>query len=494
VIRQLPDLDQHATLRTDVVVVGAGIAGIEIARMLGAHGVATVLLESGRLEFDGAIQELARVRCTGTPLRHADTHAHLSTFLPPMYRGYSRIRQFGGTSNVWTGKWRIFDPWDFEKRDWIPHSGWPITIGDLLPYQRATARDYQLGDFEAEAGREFHGTTGRRLAPYGIEPHLFYWEKSPTRSGARFFGELKAAAHVDVLLGATATELLLHDDLQTVGGVRCRSLASLSIVIEADRVVLATGGLETPRLLLASDRQVPGGIGNANGLVGRFFMDHPKNMGGVLHPGRAVRRLLPGLETQPRPRFGVSLSLSLAEQRERRLPNHALFLKPVRYLGRGPLRHFEVKFALEQIPNPESRVFLGSRIDSLGMPELVVDWKFTDQDRAALAALQLRLTSALAAAGVGRLDFGSRPLTMDDMMDASHHMGTTRMAANATDGVVDADCRVFGTTNLYIASSAVFPTGHSYSPTFTILALARRLAEHLRSRRTLAARLDGAAT
>ena len=147
-IRHLVELDSGAILRTDVAVVGAGLAGIDIARYLGKQGVNVTLVESGRLEFDPEIQELANVLCAGKPLRTHETHPHIAPYLPPMYRGYPRIRQFGGTTNVWTGKWRIFDPWDFERRDWIAHSGWPIGLEALLPFYRETAADYGLGDFD----------------------------------------------------------------------------------------------------------------------------------------------------------------------------------------------------------------------------------------------------------------------------------------------------------------------------------------------------------
>lgn len=475
----MTELEDGAVLRADVGVVGAGLAGIDLARYLARHGVRVVLLESGRLEFDAATQELARVECVGKPLRTHETHGHISGYLPPMYRGYCRLRQFGGTTNLWTGKWRIFDPWDFEPRAWIPHSGWPISLDDLLPFHRETALEYGFGDFDAEArGRAFQAAR-RRLAPSGLEPHLFFWEKTPTRSGRRFFGELKHSAAIEVVLGANATEVLLHDDLRTVHGVRFRSLDRRSFTLQADQLVLATGGLEVPRLLLASNRQRPAGIGNEHGLVGRFYMDHPKEMDGVLKPGRAIRHLGPVFETRPRPRFAISVSLSYAVQQARSLPQHVVFLKPVRYRGRGPLRHYEVKFSIDQAPHPESRVYLGGETDALGMPRLVVDWRFTARDHEAVAVLERELPDRFAAAGLGRLDFGSRPLSLETMLDASHHMGTTRMASSPAAGVVDAECRVFGTENLYVASSSVFATGHGYSPTYTILALTRRLGAHL---------------
>lgn len=480
-IRNVTELEQGAVLQAEVAIVGAGLAGIDLARHLGRHGVRVVLLESGRLEFDPAIQDLTEVAFAAKRLRTHETDSDLSAYLPPMYRGYCRIRQFGGTTNVWTGKWRIFDPWDFEQRPWIPYSGWPITLGDLLPFYGHTARDYGFGDFDAEAKGPFFRDACRHLAPHGLEPHLFYWEKTPTRSGTRFFQELNQSPNVEVVLGATATEIGLHDDLRTVREIRCKSLDQRCFTVRAEWFVLSTGGLEAPRLLLASNRQVPEGIGNERGLVGRFYMDHPKHKDSTLIPGPAMWRFLEGVQHQPRPRFGVSFSLSGDVQRARSLPNHVLFMRLGKRTRLGRKRHFEVKTGFEQTPNPESRVYLGSKLDALGMRQLVVDWRFTDYDHRAFAEVQCALTNAFLAAGLGQLSFATRPLTLDMMMDASHHMGATRMAADPAEGVVDRDCRIFGTDNLYIASSSVFPTAHGYSPTYTILALARRVGEHLLS-------------
>jgi hypothetical protein len=295
--RQLPD---GAVVEAEVAVVGAGLAGIDIARSLVQRGMRVALLESGRLEFDPAIQELTQVSFAGKPLRTHETHGDISRYLPPMYRGYCRIRQFGGTTNVWTGKWRIFDPWDFEPCPWIPYSGWPITLDDLLPFYRETADDYGFGDFEAAASGDLFRCASGLLAPHDLQPHLFYWERAPTRSGTRFFQELKQARCIDVVLGASATELVLHDDLRTVQAVRIKTLDQKCFTLRADRFVLSTGGLEVPRLLLTSNRQIAEGIGNAHGLVGRFYMDHPKHMAGSFKPGRAMKHLIAGVETQPR--------------------------------------------------------------------------------------------------------------------------------------------------------------------------------------------------
>jgi choline dehydrogenase-like flavoprotein len=233
-----------------------------------------------------------------------------------------------------------------------------------------------------------------------------------------------------------------------------------------------------------------------------------------------------GTDIARRPGFHVNFQLSAELQRERSLLNHTLRLTPVYrfdvdyptekarsvrkawsmkdvrgltrstlslarsprgalkvaqktwHRGRGgPLDHYSLTMYLEQAPNPESRLYLSDARDALGMPKLVVDWRLTPLDAASFERTLEELSAAFTRAGLGRLEFGD--LTVDDTFDAAHHIGATRMGTTPEDGVVDANCRVFGTENLYIASSSVFPTGHSMGPTLTIVALARRLAAHL---------------
>lgn len=495
-IADILDLDERQALRAQVVVVGSGIAGAEVATHLARHGREVVLLESGRDGFDPAIQALNEVRFLGKRHRDLDPNSYYHQYLPPELRGVSRVRQFGGTSNVWTGKWKHLQPSDFEGRDWVPNSAWPIDFEDLLPYYRSAARDYGFGDLEAEAKRPAITVLREALAEGGLKVSSFYWEETPTRTALRFGDEMRRSGRLRAVLGATATELRLDASHRRVTRVVCRSLEGRELVVEGETVVLAMGAFESARLLLASNRQLPSGIGNAHDLVGRFYTDHPKHHTGSLRPGPLAARYAGELQYAPKPRFCVCFALDDATQREHELLEHVLYLKPIyetplgrvrRVLdrrpavrdGNGPVAAYRVKFVTEQVPHADSRVQLGTARDALGQHVLEVDWRFTDHDRRSMAETLGLLTRRFEAVGLGTFAFGDDPPSLETMTDAAHQMGTTRMADRPEEGVVDADCRVFGTDNLYVASSAVFPTGPSYSPTFTILALARRLGQHL---------------
>lgn len=509
-ITDILDLEDGARLCADVVVVGSGIAGSEVALHLSRQGIDVLMLESGREEFDPQIQALNDITFTAKRHRELDPDAGYHAYLPPEMRGASRIRQFGGTSNVWTGKWKHLQRSDFEPRPWVPLSDWPIGFDNLLPHYRAAAADYGFSDLEAEAARPEIRALADRIARAGLKLSSFWWEKTPTRTRIRFGDEMRASRSLRVVLGATATELRPDASGRRVESVLCRSIEGRTVQATGAHIVLATGGLETPRLLLASDSSTPGGMGNANDLVGRFYTDHPKHHSGTLVPGPTTRSFARELQYGPKPRFCVCFALDDATQRARGLLEHVVYLKPLYASrtealrdwfrgvpscrdGQGRVHAYRVKLVSEQAPNSDSRVRLGTARDCLGMRKIELDWRFNNQDYRSLADVVALCEARFREAGLGTFDFGDAAPTLDNMTDAAHQIGTTRMAARPEDGVVDPDCRVFSTDNLYVAGSAVFPTGPSYSPTFTILALARRLAEHLAAQLASGATIAAAA-
>jgi choline dehydrogenase-like flavoprotein len=137
----------------------------------------------------------------------------------------------------------------------------------------------------------------------------------------------------------------------------------------------------------------------------------------------------------------------------------------------------------EQMPNPHSRVYLSDKRDRFNMPRLVLDWQLRPEETHSLLRLQALLDTSLRQQQLGCLDTTAEPFSERLYTDASHHIGTTRMSTDPHRGVVDAQCRVHGVDNLFIAGSAVFPTSGHANPTLTIVALAIRLAEHLKGMR-----------
>ncbi|MGH3665395.1 MAG: GMC family oxidoreductase, partial [Egibacteraceae bacterium] len=139
----------------------------------------------------------------------------------------------------------------------------------------------------------------------------------------------------------------------------------------------------------------------------------------------------------------------------------------------------------EQAPNPDSRVRLGSRRDAFGLPVARLEWRLSELDRRSIRGAQDAFDATLRDAGLGRVvcKLGDEPVEAH-LQGQWHHMGTTRMHRDARQGVVDAQGRVHAMANLYVTGSSVFPTAGYANPTLTLVALALRLADHLRDSST----------
>jgi choline dehydrogenase-like flavoprotein len=452
----------------------------------------------------------------------------------------TRLRYFGGSTNHWNGYCAPLAPIDFRRRDWVPHSGWPITRSDLDPFYRRAQSICQLGPY----------AYGERVwEELGVRPHDFdpaevalcFWQHSPpTRFGEVYRADLERADNVHVLLYANATNIQADHSASFVQHVDLRTLDGKAGRVRARAYVLACGGLENARLLLLSDGVEPAGLGNREDLVGRFFMEHPHTEPGVVVTddiervrtiyGRYLREGVPfeasfcaGETMQAREQ--VLNSHVLLEQRA----SHAQGLEAARALwssakrGEAPddlaekiwqvvrdlddVTQFAYRrfitgqlpyapavsrlllFSLrsEQAPNPESRVTLGDERDALGLRRARLDWQLTDLDRRTVRALAETLAAEFARLNIGRVRLADWLLDNNashwpsDLYAGNHHMGTTRMAAQPERGVVDVDCRVHHIDNLYVAGSSVFSTGGCANPTLTIVALALRLADHLKA-------------
>ena len=511
-------LPPGTVIETEVCIVGAGAAGITLAREFSEAPFRVTLLESGGMDYDPDTQDLYQGQSIGQPFQDLTA---------------SRLRYFGGTTNHWGGWCLPLDAIDFEARDEFPYHGWPFLKSALDPWYQRAQEVCQLGPYDYEPLD--WGMAGNNIPPpfSGADFKIKILQENWLRFGPVYAPELRRAPRVTVYLYANAFHLDGGEAEAEVGELSVKTLSGNQFAVRARFYVLAAGGIENARLLLASGPEGGNGLGNANDLVGRFFMVHLVYSGGIIVPSNPYMNF----DFQTRDKYRSSdgrrliipfFSLSEECMRQRRLPNIMMVwnyrfspvadavssLKRVA-VGEGPggslltdlskvignldgVAEFGLRKALlsegipiealdlgctsEQQPNPLSRVSLGSERDRLGMREVVVDWQLTDEDKGKAAATLHFLGTEIGRTGFGRLrsSMSDHEAWPEDFSSNEHHMGTTRMHRDRTLGVVDENCRVHSLANLYIAGSSVFPTGGANNPTLTIVALALRLADHLK--------------
>ncbi len=510
----------------DVCVIGAGPAGITLALELEPTGMGICLLEAGGETYEPRAQRLLEGTMEGDrypPLR--DT----------------RLSALGGTSHVWAGWCRPLDPIDFDPRPGRDGCGWPLGASDLEPYYRRAHEYLGLGAFDYDAPGDALRDDLLPIRPADVAHAVF--RVVPRQLGARYRGRLEVAQNVHLVLHSPVMRLRMNPG-GDCDGACVRGPDGRDLRIRARRYVLAAGGIENARLLLLSAESPESAPGNSADVLGRYFTDHPFANVGTMHLNapRALTAYFPrrpagdtaGPGVAPQVRTTLSLPRHVLEQ-EGSL-NAALFFHP-RYeahevfdhpevaallevwnklrgkavpgglrpylqravraphrlvvagarkllIGAGPGRTWRCRAMFETESRAENRVTLGVRRDALDRPLAHVDWHLSELDLLNMRSIMGRFDRALRSTGIGWIEFACQD-TADGWRSLAeggkHHMGTTRMHVSPRSGVVDADCRVHGVSNLYVAGSSVFPSGGYANPTLTIVALAIRLGDHLRN-------------
>jgi len=514
--------DSDIALEADVCIVGSGPAGLTIASDFADSQHEVVVLEAGGFDYDPNSQEIYAGTVTGRDYPVAT----------------SRLRVFGGTSGHWTGQCAPIPQRHFSSRPGMPEVSWPITFDEIRKYYRKANQLLQLGHFdydEAEAKSLARGASPSAEGP--MSPILWrHRSEGPFRFGPLMREEMERADNIKVFLHANATKLSTNSNGTQLASIRFSTLDGKEGIVSAKYFVLACGGLETPRLLLNANDVQRAGIGNDRDMVGRYFMEHPNATIGTLKISDSLVPeslwLLTKWVTDQRPPVGSWLpAYSLSEQAElQQMSGGGYYKFRIQYPWRDALSNFQTRrttpfnrigmlaqhfdewayFAyrrlvgdsatpwlsthggarifveFEQAPNRDSRVFITNDRDRLGLRRLGLDWRLDQKDIRTARVLGTALGREAQLKGWGRFRFDDWLMDRgaegsDKFGFSSHHIGTARMGAGPADAVVDSRCRVFACDNLYIGGSAVFPTGSFVNPTLTIVALAYRIADDLKS-------------
>ena len=534
-----PDGDS-SMIEADVAIIGAGPAGLSLALALGRAGVRTAVIDSGGEGKQTWTRQLAAAEAM-EPANHAAVE--LATH-----------RRLGGASWIWGGRCVDFEPADFGERPGGDPPGWPISYADAIAEAGAAAAFLGIGrpDFDEDFDwLPRDGPLRARLERWSADPRLV---RSHTE-------EIQASRMVRFCMGLTCTSVTLDSGGRRAVGFRVKSRSGAPREVTARHYVVAAGGIESARLLLASAEhnralQGPdswlgrGYMGHLEGTVADLVLDRlqegqidysrgaecylrPRLMlsedtlrregllnvgfvadnsrlgdwrhgsgalsasalalstpgiGEVLQPG-PIRQILLGRRLSPRD-VAMHLRNVVVDA-----PRTAAFLGHVmatRYgrpaapglLARNRARRYRLRYFGEQSALRESRIVLSQTLDPLGLPRVRVEKRVSDRDVQSVLRAHQILDRELRCSGLGRVDFRDEPSVVHDRVasdaaDGYHQIGTVRMSAAPRDGVVDANCRVHGTSNLHAVGAAVFPTSGQANPTYLAVCLSLRLARRL---------------
>ena len=333
------------TFAADVCVVGAGAAGITLARCLSNHGLSVCLIESGGFDFDDRTQSLYEGENLGM------------TYYPLVE---SRLRFLGGTTNIWGGRCVPLDPIDFRARAWVPHSGWPIDAQDLQSFYHRAHDDLELGEY-AYGESMWQAADGRPTAfgPDTFSTSFWRFDEIEERFGSKSCADICQSRLITLLLHANAVNIQASENGTRIEHIKISNLGNTTAIVQARHFVLACGAIENARLLLAANDVHPRGLGNEHDQVGRYFMEHPHGRLGTVQTPHAF--LLWSLYRKRFPRSGVPFAPALvgSEAMQERLGilNSAITFKLQRDASLGaPLnKKLYMKLKHEMRPNRSGR-------------------------------------------------------------------------------------------------------------------------------------------
>ncbi len=523
-------INQNETIKTDVCIVGGGAAGISLALEFSKQKFNVLIIESGDKKFKHRNQHLSSSKSVGIPT---------SSIM------FSRRRQFGGTTVTWAGRCRPLDEIDFIKKDWVPFSGWPFSKDELDPYYKRSQKVFGLDDYNYSFFSEKSDDWFDKLSNKTDFSGKAFLTSSSINFSIVHSQELEKSPNIKILLNTNVTHVNLDSSGKEVNSLTCKTIQGKRFFVSSSVFILAAGALEITKLLLSSNQVQKNGVGNQNDLVGRFYMDHAHFWSGAfINPthklsfGKENIQYFGKQSLFLRTYLGLGLKEKYIENekltnaagffihrswnksqdeyysiegiafqniydilRHYKYPDIKLLIKNIFILIKNIMGfiHYSVQYMtsiweeddwvgihsqFEQVPNPESRITLSSTKNELGQANIIINWKLTSQDFENMNIFHSKMKMSFEKIG---LSFKLFPINYENeyypnrLIPGKHHMGTTRMNNDPNLGVVDENCKIHGVSNLYVASSSVFPTSGQANPTMTIVALAIKLADHIKN-------------
>jgi choline dehydrogenase-like flavoprotein len=489
---------------SDIIIIGAGAAGILLAIKLSRQGKSILLIESGHFGEDEEKQKLNEVAQKGKKLENAV---------------WGRKRAIGGTTIAWGGQSLPFTSIDFEKRDWVQNSGWPISYDELEPYYK------EANSFMGIDTMNYNTDIFPKVSVKnpGLDPEVFNFHVSKWATQPNFYllykNELQKK--ITIIYNAQLTAIQ-KNNVDKVEIIKISNFKDAIFLLPVNLLIIAAGAIETVKILLNNN------IGNHSGWLGKCFMDHPCIEVGIVNTNNPYRlQRFFNTHIWNGHKYSIRLSLNNNYQQKNKLLNCSaaiMFLLPQESFDPyAELKSFKKDFKLirlikvsgsafsiikstwayiankfyykthavasvslmiEQEPMEESTISLDNEKDAFDNFKALLNWQISFATWRTAVATANAVKKEIEKLKLGNVNLYENinlitPNGNDYLTDVCHHMGGCRMSSSEDRGVVNTDLQVWGTKNLYVCSTAVFPTVSHSNPTLTMLALGARLTKHL---------------
>jgi len=489
---------------SDIVIIGAGTAGLLLAVVLTKNGKSVSIVETGGFYEDEEKQKLNTVEQTGKNVGNAV---------------WGRKRAIGGTTIIWGGQSLPFTNIDFEKRDWVQNSGWPISLEDLEPYNKK-ANSFMGIDTLNYSSDIFSNIL---LKDSGIDPSIFDLHISKWAEQPNFYLLYKTFLEENVNVFYNAQVIAINKNKENViDSIEVANFSKDLFTIPVKKLIIAAGTIESVRLLLNNN------IGNSSGLVGKYFMEHPCIKLGTIKANNPYKlQRFFNIHFWKGKKYSIRLSLNRSFQVANKLLNCSasiMFSLPkdaydpynelkslkkdfsikrllklsgsAKSISKSLWAYFFDRFyykanaaitlslMMEQEPTLDSYISTSKQKDDFGINQALVNWKISEPTWHTTVTSADALKKEIERSGFGDVilypHINSETKDWSNLLsDVCHHMGGCRMSALPEDGVVDSNLKVWNEPNVYVCSQAVFPTSSHSNPVLTMLALGYRLADHL---------------
>lgn len=480
-----------STLQTDVAIIGGGASGLTLAGHLNRD---LMVIEAGNFRVNPERDKNFVFETTG---REMNTQS-------------LRRQLLGGAGALWAGRCAALNPIDFEKRDWVNHSGWPITYEDLNPHYSSARKALSLR--EPDALLKTNTPLKNKITDHFEYLDLELWQYAfaapevPVHFG-KLYAPIFEGKNKNLLVNAEATRF--ETEGSRITALHVVDPSGRHLEIRARHFVLACGCVEINRFLLDNADNNKALIGPVEKWLGQGFHQHLLVDGGQIEASSKNSKLLQKSLNRFRnkPAYSHEIGLKISQNaankfelanmsatfrytpRSNYSPLSTLGLVSSKLRGREPIfwkPKIDIELSIEQDIVYDNKISLGPKTDKNGRRNASVHWNINELELLSACKLNEFVNQGLKLNGIGHLNRLHSPqdVIAQTMRESLHHMGGTRMSENTSTGVVDKNLTLHGSANLSITGGAVFPTGGHVNPTLTMMALSIKLAEFLNDTKT----------